>query len=102
MRYLSFHFAFLLFSALVVSRDSDLYKIDHLEPPSWWVGMKDSSLQLMVHGENISDLQPEIVYAGVSINAIHKIKNPNYLFIDLIILDTTEPGSFNIIFKKKT
>ena len=100
MRYLSFHFAFLLFSTLVFSRDSDLYKIDHLEPPFWWVGMKDSSLQLMVHGENISDLQPEIVYAGVSINAIHKIKNPNYLFIDLIILNTIEPVSFNIIFKK--
>jgi hypothetical protein len=26
------------------------YRIDHLDPPSWWTGMHNSKLQLMVHG----------------------------------------------------
>jgi len=86
----------------LVGIDKDSYKINHLEPPFWWAGMLDSSLQLMVHGKGISDLEPDIDYPGVLINAIHKIENPNYLFIDLFFLDMVEPGSFEIIFKKKS
>ena len=28
-------------------------KIDRIEPANWFVGMKNSSLQLMVYGKNI-------------------------------------------------
>ena len=34
------------------------YKIDHLEPPFWWAGMADERLQILVHGERISELVP--------------------------------------------
>ena len=40
---------FLLFwSAFVTAQ------IDRVEPPNWWVGFKDSNVQLLVKGENIS------------------------------------------------
>ncbi|PXY01222.1 alpha-amlyase [Marinifilum breve] len=75
-------------------------KIDHLEPAFWWVGMKSPKLQLLVHGENISDLKPELNYAGVSIDKVSRVSNPNYLFVDLLIEKDTKAGEFDILFKK--
>ena len=62
-----------------------------VEPPNWWVGFKESKLQLLVKGNDISALTPEIEYAGVRILKVHKAKSPNYLFIDLHIDSETKP-----------
>jgi glycosidase len=62
--------------------------------------MADNTLQLMVHGKNIADLEPELTYLGVVINKVHRLDNPNYLFIDLLLSETTIPGKFDIIFKE--
>ena len=75
------------------------YDIQHVEPPFWWTGMVDKKLQLMIHGENISDLNPEIDHKGIEIEKIHRIKNKNYIFIDLS-LKNAKPGSFDISFKR--
>ncbi len=75
------------------------YDIQHVEPPFWWIGMEDKKLQLMIHGENISDLNPEIDHKGVEIENIHRLENKNYLFIDLL-LNNAKPGSFDILFKR--
>jgi len=90
----------LLIVTLLSADNNKSYQIDHLEPPSWWIGMANNTLQLMVHGENISDLEPEFNFHGVLINKVHRVENPNYLFIDLLISETTIPGKFDILFKK--
>ena len=61
------------------------YEIDHLEPPFWWVNMEEEKLQLLVHGKNISFLQPQIEYENVEITGVKRTENNNYLFIDLSI-----------------
>ena len=75
-------------------------KLDRVEPPNWWAGMKDPHLQLMVHGQNISDTKVKIDYPGVEVEGITSVENPNYLFIDLMLSDTVKPGSFDILFTK--
>jgi glycosidase len=75
-------------------------RIDHLEPPWWWTGMQHKKLQLMVHGRHIAGLDPAISYPGVRIDAVTRVANPNYLFIDLTIGDDAAPGSFDIVFGK--
>jgi glycosidase len=70
-----------------------------LEPPSWWTGMKEPFLQLMVHGENISSAEPALHYRGVQITGVHRTGNPNYLFIDLMISEKAEPGEVGIVFE---
>ena len=56
------------FSVIIsITNATDSYKIDHLEPPFWWAGMVDDHLQIMVHGQHISELNPEISYPGISI-----------------------------------
>ena len=76
-------------------------QIDRIEPPNWWVGFKETKLQLLVKGKEISAYSPEIEYDGVSIQKVHKAKSPNYLFIDLQIDSDTKPGSLNIVFDAK-
>jgi glycosidase/predicted alpha/beta superfamily hydrolase len=72
--------------------------IERLEPAFWWVGMKDSHLQLMVHGERIAELAPAIEYPGVAIVGVTRTDNPNYLFINLTLAESTHPGRFRIDF----
>ncbi len=76
-------------------------QIDRIEPPNWWIGFKDTSLQLLIKGDGISAYIPEIAYAGVSIEKVHKAKSPNYLFLDLKISSVAEPGMMTIVFDTK-
>ncbi|MGE5394061.1 MAG: glycoside hydrolase family 13 protein [Candidatus Saccharibacteria bacterium] len=76
------------------------FQVDRVEPVSWWVGMKNPSLQLMVHGQAIAGSEISIDYPGVTVSAVSRQDNPNYVFIDLTIAPETKPGSFAIRFKK--
>ena len=73
-------------------------KIKRVEPPNWWVDMKDSRVQLMIYGEQIGNLDPKIDFPGVRIEQVRKVKSPNYLFLDLIMDQSLEPGTFPIRF----
>ncbi|SFC84662.1 glycoside hydrolase family 13 protein [Algibacter pectinivorans] len=78
-------------------------KLDVLrvEPPNWWVGFKETSLQLLVHYQDISERKLDVFYPGVTIKNIHYADSPNYLFIDLHISKSTKAGHFNLVFKKE-
>ncbi len=76
------------------------YTIDRLEPPFWWAGMKNTELQIMVYGKDISRLEPKIDHQGVKIENVVRVDSPNYLFVNLNISEAG-PGSFNIELKKK-
>lgn len=91
------YFLVLLFisTAIVVSAQSL-----RVEPMHWWVGMKNPSLQLMVHAADVGETVPFVNYPGVTIKKIHKADSKNYLFIDLIVAKNTKPGRFPIQFKR--
>ncbi len=74
--------------------------IMRVEPLHWWTGMKNQDLQLMVYGTNIASLEPSLTYAGVRINKVNRVQNPNYLFIDLTISAQARPGTLNLQFKQ--
>lgn len=75
-------------------------KIERVDPPFWWAEMKNTQLQVMVYGENISLTKPIINYEGVKINQSILVESPNYIFIDLEISNTAKAGSFAIDFFK--
>ncbi|MDB2462538.1 cyclomaltodextrinase N-terminal domain-containing protein, partial [Algibacter sp.] len=79
----------------------ECYDIERVEPPNWWVGFKNTALQLLVKHPNISQATPEISYQGISIKQVHKADSENYLFIDLHIDPNAQAGKFNIIFKQE-
>ncbi|MCY4744698.1 glycoside hydrolase family 13 protein [Pelomonas sp. UHG3] len=68
-----------------------------IEPPNWWVGMRDSRLQLMLHAPGVADARPTLApYPGVTLAGSHRATSPNYLFIDLDIAPTAAPGELTL------
>tara|TARA_R110001583_G_scaffold1202_5_gene10071 strand:+ start:35175 stop:36998 length:1824 start_codon:yes stop_codon:yes gene_type:complete len=76
-------------------------KLDHVEPMFWWTNMTNPNLQVMVHGEKISDCSVEITYPGVTVERVIKTDNANYLFINLLIDKSAKAGTFDILFTDK-
>ena len=72
--------------------------LERVEPPNWFIGFKDVSLQLLVKEKGIGSFKPSISYKGVVIEKVHTARSKNYLFIDLKIDKRTDPGKFDIIF----
>jgi glycosidase len=75
--------------------------IEKIEPPFWYTGFKNKSLQLLVKHPNIGSSNVEISKSGIALKEVHKADSPNYLFLDLEIAESAKPGKFNIVFKQK-
>lgn len=88
----------ILFSGL--NGFADKVNIERVEPMFWWVNMKNPNLQLLVHGENISEFDVAVNYPGVKVKEAIKTDNPNYLFLNLVIEKGTKAGRFNLIFSE--
>src|ERR1700760_4894597 len=93
---------FLLVACLLatLSVSAQIPALERVEPMFWWVGMSNPNLQLIVHGDNIAARKVELRYPGVKLVAVHKVENPNYLFIDLRVFSAASPGTFPINFIK--
>lgn len=75
-------------------------KIRRVEPPSWWTGM-NTPLQLLVHGENISEYDVRIEgERGVKVSRVHRADSPNYLFVDIDIAPGATPGTYSLVFSR--
>jgi len=69
-------------------------------PQNWWVGMKWNKVQLMLHGDKIAEQVPmmklpatgSVVTPGITLKQIHRVENPNYVFLDIEISNTAVPG----------
>ncbi len=72
-------------------------------PSNWWVGMKNTSLQLMLHTKDQSEITSvSVSYPGVVMNKVHKAENPHYAFVDLTITPAAKPGNVKIMVNNKT
>lgn len=93
-----------LSTALAVSLPTLAAEATHrIEPPNWWVGMRDTSLQLMLHAPGVADAQPTLApYPGVTLKASHRATSANYLFVDLDIAPTAKPGELALTLAGKT
>jgi glycosidase len=75
-------------------------QISRIEPPNWWAGMHNPALQLLLYGKNVAELNPSIEHPGIALERVIKVKNPNYLFLDLRITKDAKPGTLKINFSK--
>jgi glycosidase len=94
MRKLTFFLAAFLITVAATAQEYAVY------PSHWWTGMKNPSLQLMLRGNNIAQQFPQFklpasgvrVAEGVQLKAVHRVSNPNYIFLDLQIAPNAKPG----------
>lgn len=71
--------------------------LDRVEPPDWWIGMRSPDLQLMLHGPGIGALQVELApMPGVTLVGTRRGDSPNYLFVDLRIAASAQPGALTL------
>ena len=75
------------------------HEVTRVEPLSWWVGM-NTPLQLLVQGEGISEYTPTLEGGGARIKQVHKAESPNYLFLDVEIDASAEPGTRYLVFTR--
>ena len=78
----------------------------HVEPPFWWIGMKNKSVQILFYNKtvDISKYEVSLRYQGVQLQKITKVSNPHYVFVTLEIASTAKAGTIPFSFslgKKK-
>lgn len=80
-------------------------QINSVEPPYWWTGMANDTLQIMLSGPRIGLTETSMKpYEGVSLIESVRLDSPNYLLLYLTVSDTTKPGVLDFTFsdgKKK-
>ena len=74
--------------------------VAHVEPLSWWTGMK-CPLQLLINGPQISAYDISIEGgSGVKVRKVSKAESPNYVFVDVDVAAGARPGTYWIVFRK--
>jgi glycosidase len=76
----------ILLSVLIINiLHSQTFKVERIEPPNWWIGMKYDTVQILLYGENVGNAEIFPAHRGATVIDYHKAESPNYLFIDLLI-----------------
>ena len=103
-QYIKIYILFLLFTNFLIAQNlsSNKTEIQKVEPPFWWVGMKNTKLQLMVYGKNIAEYSVNITDKSVLLNSITKTENSNYIFLNIDFSNVSQAKNFNIKFTKKS
>lgn len=75
--------------------------ITNTEPPYWWVGMADTTLQVMVTGPGIADADVSVSYPMVELKEAIRLDSPNYKLLYFNISPEAKPGVMDIKFSLK-
>ena len=74
--------------------------INRIDPTDWYVGLKNPTVQLMVYGQGIRDVQRVTTdYPGVTIDSLVRLDSPNYLLVYMNLKDA-QPGTMTLQFDK--
>ncbi|MDE6835654.1 MAG: cyclomaltodextrinase N-terminal domain-containing protein, partial [Muribaculaceae bacterium] len=77
------------------------FNVEEVQPPHWWVGMKDNSLQLQVYGKDVKPAEVKIDYPGVRIDSVARLDgSDDWQYIYLSISPEARPGKFRIEWKE--
>ena len=92
-------------SAAAYAAKSSSPMVSRIDPTDWYVGLKNSRLQLMVYGQGIREAEVTTTRTDVRIDSLIRLDSPNYL---LVYLDTKGaqagelPLTFQLGKKKQT
>lgn len=73
-------------------------EISKVDPPYWWTGMEQDTLQIMIQGKDIRDAQVSVDYPGVKLIDAVRLDSPNYQFVYLLVGNEAKPGEMKIAF----
>jgi hypothetical protein len=71
---------FTIISLLFLSRIIHGQTIERIEPPFWWAGMADPTLQILIYGEGLSGFEKGTTDSPlITVAKISYAENPDYL-----------------------
>ncbi len=87
----------LLLSAAFLPTFAAGVTVDRIDPPHWWVGMKNSSLQLQVHGRDVRQSDFTVDYPGVAVDSVVRLDgSPDWQYVYLRISPEAKPGMLTL------
>lgn len=73
------------------------FSVEKINPPHWWAGMHDPSLQLQIQGEDVRRCEVSVSYPGVVLDSVARLDgSPDWLYIYLNITPDAKPGNIKI------
>lgn len=73
------------------------FEIKKIDPPHWWTGMHDTSLQIQIQGTDVRPCKVTVDYPGVSLDSVARLNNSNnWLYLYLNISPEARPGDVKI------
>lgn len=70
-------------SSLFISGPLFAQQVERTDPPNWFCGMSDTTLNLLVKGKNLSSTFPVVKEKGIFIRNIVLASNPDYLLLQI-------------------
>ncbi|MFN5208627.1 MAG: alpha-amylase family glycosyl hydrolase [Bacteroidota bacterium] len=77
-----------------------LAQVERTDPPNWFCGMSDTTLNLLVKGKNISSTFPVAKEKGIFIRNIILSSNPDYVLLQVNVSPSAKPGTYTVVNKK--
>ena len=71
---------------------------ERVEPASWWAGMNNPELQLMIYGAGVGRCQVGVQEEEIKLLRVERTSNPNYLFVYLNT-EGAPAGIYNIVLR---
>ncbi|RLD23765.1 MAG: alpha-amylase, partial [Bacteroidetes bacterium] len=93
----------LLFCILICSNTitNAQIKADKIEPPHWWINMKNDTLHLIIYGSELTNLEVSLDKKDIKILDSREVESSKYLFLDLLIEKDSKAEKFDITLKNK-
>ncbi|MDE5940813.1 MAG: cyclomaltodextrinase N-terminal domain-containing protein, partial [Muribaculaceae bacterium] len=73
--------------------------VTNVEPPYWWTGMSNDTLQVMLTGPGIAEASASVDYPGVTLPESVALDSPNYKLLYLVIGRDARPGTMPLSLK---
>ena len=56
--------------------------VSHIHPSCWWAGMKNTELQIMIHGTGLGMYDVQLSNSqGIELKSVNKFDNKNYIIL---------------------
>lgn len=77
------------------------FSVDELQPPHWWAGMTDTSLQIQVHGENVRNASLKVEGDGVRLDSVARLDGaPDWLYAYLTVSPDAPAQNITLLFSE--
>lgn len=92
---------FLFLISGVIAIMANAFNVDKIDPPFWWTGMKDTTLQLQINGSDIKPTEFTVNYPGVTVDSVVRLNgSDNWQYVYLNIAPDTKPGKMTLMWNE--